>query len=174
MYSKKRGLYFIIPCMLLLLTCGACQDKKPVNYDISKIKKEIERANKSNAKKEKDEISSYIQKKNWETTSTGTGLEYLIYENGKGEVAQMEQIATLHYSIYLLNDTLLYTSRDKKPAQFKIGRADVESGLQEAILFMRKGDKAKLLMPSHLAHGAFGDQKKNSTQNSFIIRYRVT
>jgi FKBP-type peptidyl-prolyl cis-trans isomerase len=36
----------------------------------------------------------------------------------------------------------------------------VESGLEEGILLLREGDKAKFILPPHLAHGLLGDDNK--------------
>jgi FKBP-type peptidyl-prolyl cis-trans isomerase len=36
----------------------------------------------------------------------------------------------------------------------------VESGLEEVILFLKKGDRAKIIIPSHLAFGLVGDGNK--------------
>ena len=41
-----------------------------------------------------------------------------------------------------------------------IDKSDIESGVQEGIKKMRVGDKAKLIIPSHLAHGLTGDMEK--------------
>ena len=42
----------------------------------------------------------------------------------------------------------------------ELGKAEVESGLEEGILLMKVGDKAKLVIPSHLAFGLLGDENK--------------
>ena len=41
-----------------------------------------------------------------------------------------------------------------------VDKSDIESGLNEAVKLMSAGDKAKLLLPSHLALGLVGDQDK--------------
>jgi FKBP-type peptidyl-prolyl cis-trans isomerase len=37
---------------------------------------------------------------------------------------------------------------------------NVENGLHEAIQYLRVGDKAKIILPSYLAHGLTGDSDK--------------
>jgi FKBP-type peptidyl-prolyl cis-trans isomerase len=44
--------------------------------------------------------------------------------------------------------------------EIKVDRNDYESGLNEALKLMRKGDRAKLILPNHLAHGLVGDLDK--------------
>ena len=157
--------------VLMLLNCGSCSDQKPVNYSLGEIKKQAEEDSKRNAKREKKEIERYAKKHNWETQSTGTGLLYKIDSLGQGSKAQNDQVASIHYSIYFLNDSLCYTSLNKEPAIFQIGKTTVETGLHEAIQLMRVGDKANFLLPSHLAHGTFGDHKKIPPQTP--LRYDI-
>ena len=38
-----------------------------------------------------------------------------------------------------------------------MGYAEVESGLHEGVQLMRVGDKSRMIMPPHLAHGILGD-----------------
>jgi FKBP-type peptidyl-prolyl cis-trans isomerase len=44
--------------------------------------------------------------------------------------------------------------------EFVIDKSDIESGIQEGIKKMREGDRAKMIIPSHLAHGLVGDLDK--------------
>ena len=43
---------------------------------------------------------------------------------------------------------------------YKIDHSELETGLQEGLKKMRLGEKAILIIPSHLAHGLTGDQSK--------------
>ncbi|MEM7162723.1 MAG: FKBP-type peptidyl-prolyl cis-trans isomerase [Bacteroidota bacterium] len=169
MYKASYFGYFLV--FMLLFGCNSCNESKDISYDPDLVKKQLEQSNKRNALREKKEIHDYIKKNNLVTTSTGTGLEYHLREQGQGPTGKLDQMATIHYSIYLLNDTLLYTSLDRDPPRFKIGQAPVETGLHEAVQLLRVGDKAALFLPSHLAHGAFGDQKKVPPQTP--LRYEI-
>jgi len=44
--------------------------------------------------------------------------------------------------------------------KFIIGKGQAENGLEEALLMMKYGDKARLILPPHLAFGLLGDDKK--------------
>jgi FKBP-type peptidyl-prolyl cis-trans isomerase FkpA len=44
----------------------------------------------------------------------------------------------------------------------------VEAGLEEGILLMHKGGKAKFILPSHLAFGLIGDQNKIPGKSTLI------
>jgi FKBP-type peptidyl-prolyl cis-trans isomerase len=44
----------------------------------------------------------------------------------------------------------------------------VESGLEEGILLLQEGDKARFIMPPHLAHGLIGDRDKIPARATII------
>ena len=85
--------------------------------------------------------------------TTESGLWYMIYHSGQGEKAATGKIATLEYTLSLLDSTVCYSGQK----EFRLGRSRVESGLKEGVLLMRVGDKARMIMPPHLAHGLLGD-----------------
>jgi FKBP-type peptidyl-prolyl cis-trans isomerase FkpA len=85
---------------------------------------------------------------------------YMIYQEGEGEQAVPGKEAKVEYTITLLDGTLCYSSDSTGAESFLIDRSEVESGLQEGIKHMRVGSRAKLIIPSHLAHGLIGDQEK--------------
>jgi len=109
---------------------------------------------------EEQEIEDFVKRHGWDMQSTGSGLRYMIYEHGNGEPAQKDRIAYLNYTVSLLTGDLIYSSAEDGIRQFRIGRGGVESGLEEGILLLRVGDKARFIMPSHLAHGVPGDGVK--------------
>lgn len=148
--------------MVVLVMCSSCDgEKRQVKVSDKQIEESLIQSNKIRARKEAGEIADFITKKGWEMTSTGTGLYYMVYEAGNGiDYSKNGQEATVHYSIHLFSDTLCYTSRESDPATFKIGLSGVESGLHEGLTYMKEGDKAKFIIPSHLAYGTFGDRNK--------------
>jgi FKBP-type peptidyl-prolyl cis-trans isomerase len=56
---------------------------------------------------------------------------------------------------------------------FQIGHGGVETGLEEAILLMKVGDRAKLVIPSHLAHGFFGDDERIPPRATLIYDIKI-
>ena len=45
---------------------------------------------------------------------------------------------------------------------------NVETGLHEGIKYMKVGEKAKMILPSHLAHGLIGDSKKIPPRSTIV------
>ncbi len=107
-------------------------------------------------RQEKREIDAYIKAKHWKMKESGTGLRYQIISKGNGEKAHMGQIAKIRYSVKLFDGQQIYSGIKS----FKIGYSGVESGLEEGILLLKKGDEAKFILPSHLAYGLSGDGDK--------------
>jgi FKBP-type peptidyl-prolyl cis-trans isomerase FkpA len=118
------------------------------------------------------EIEDFISRYQWKMEKSQTGLRYLIYSHGKGRKAEKGKVATLTYTLKLLNGTFCYSSEIDGPKIFMIGHGGVESGLEEGILLLKVGDRAKFILPSHLAYGLLGDQRK-IPQNTSLV-YDVT
>jgi FKBP-type peptidyl-prolyl cis-trans isomerase len=144
----------------------ACGNKEQLSeqskvFDNDSLSTLFEHANKALREKEEREIEDFIARYGWDMKETGTGLRYLIYYHGNGkERAKPGMIATINFEVMLINGQVCYTSKEDGTKQFLIEKADIESGLHEGIQLMSEGDKAKLIIPSHLAFGLPGDQNK--------------
>jgi FKBP-type peptidyl-prolyl cis-trans isomerase len=145
--------------MLILISC-----QQPVESDKKVNSKNIEEsllnANKHLVKTEDQQIDDFIKRYGWIMTETGTGLRYLIYQQGEGEKAEKGNTVTIGYTTSLLNGEICYSSEETGNKTFIIGQGGVEAGLEEGILFLKKGDRAKIILPSHLAFGLVGDGSK--------------
>lgn len=159
--------------LLLILLLGgvlACS-RNPAGEqqpDRAAIRESLARANKLMISAEDQEIRDFVDRYGWQVQETGSGLRYWIYQQGQGEKARAGQIAVIHFQIHLLTGDLVYSSHENKPREFRIGRGGVESGLEEAILLMKQGDRAKFIMPPHLAHGLPGDGVKIPKRASIV------
>ena len=110
--------------------------------------------------KEDQQIEDFIARYGWKMKKTSTGLRYLIFKKGQGEKTGKGKIAVIRYSVRLLDGKLCYSSDKEGLKEFKIGYGGMESGVEEGILLIRVGDRAKFIVPSHLAFGLLGDQNK--------------
>lgn len=92
---------------------------------------------------------------------TSTGLRYqMIKPVSKGELAQPGKTALAIVKISLLDGRICYETDSEFYEEIPIDHNDRESGLNEGLKLMRKGEKAKFILPSHLAHGLVGDLQK--------------
>jgi len=154
--------FIVLVCQILSLV--ACTNNPNTENDkqsgTKQIQEQLVEANKEAVKIEKDQIDALIARQGWQMNETGTGLRYIIYENGSGEKAKTGKIARLNYEVKLITGDLVYSSKVDGIKEFRIGSGGVESGLEEGILLLRVGDKAKFIIPSYLAYGLAGDQSK--------------
>jgi FKBP-type peptidyl-prolyl cis-trans isomerase FkpA len=147
----------------LILINPACNDRPEASKnpgDVNVSNDSLINFNKKMTKNENEEIGDFIARYQWNMIKTSTGLRYLIYHKGTGLAATTGKYATIKYSIRLLNGDLVYSSEQSGPKEFEIGHGGVESGLEEGILLLHVGDRAKIIVPSHLAFGLLGDQGK--------------
>ena len=85
----------------------------------------------------------------------------MIYPDGDGEKAKSGDSVSVVVSVKDMKDMKLYYQTDTSEFdQFLVDRNHVERGINEAVQYMRVGDKSKLIIPSHLAHGLLGDRHK--------------
>lgn len=152
----------ITPFLLLCVLVGvqaSCDRKQeePIVVDFAEAQERLIEANRNRVRAERNDIDSYIASKSWPVDTTGTGMRYWINHRGQGPAAQPGMVAQLEYTVALLNDSVMYDSETNGLLTFNIGQDFVETGLHEAMLYLRQGDSAKVVLPSHLAHGLTGD-----------------
>lgn len=161
MYRIREQIILFL--MILLISASSCGNRENTdsNTQVPVLTRDtIEKYNRESARSEDREIDDFIARYSWEMKKTSTGLRYMIYRKGSGEQAVTGKTVTLQYNLKLLNGNLIYNSASDGLKKFKIGQGGVESGLEEGILYLRVGDKAKFIVPSHLAFGLLGDQNK--------------
>ena len=86
--------------------------------------------------------------------ATESGLMYVIIEEGKGDFATDCNVVTVHYSGYLEDSTKFDSSVEKdEPFSFVIGNKQVIAGWDEGLRFLKKGGKARFVIPPSLGYG---------------------
>lgn len=147
----------------------SCQEKPKPQQERVVTKKEIVELNRKSVRMESEQIDKFIKRREWDMERTGSGLHYMIYESNQSTIYPKENDTVyVNYSVSLINGKTIYKSDSTQLASFIVGHDIVESGLQEGIRFMAIGDKAKMIIPSHLAHGYTGDFNK-IPQSSTVI-----
>ena len=155
-----RNILHIILFFAIIIASCTNQPEKQDSKSAKASKESLIKANKTLVKTEDQRIEDFISRYKWEMNETKTGLRYMVYENGHGPLARKDNIVRLNYSVKLLTGELCYSSKKLGPKEFRVGKGGVENGLEEAILFLKKGDRAKIIIPSHLAFGLVGDGNK--------------
>lgn len=161
----------LISCLLsvLFFSCGNDTPPPKKETDPAKFKGALEKVNKYEVEKEKDEIDQYITRHNWAMVKSGTGLRYMIIEKGNGAKPVSGNQVKVNYTISLLDGTVCYSSDKDGAYEFSVEGDAIESGLHEAVQLMHVGEKAKFILPSYLAHGVHGDDEKIPPLSALVV-----
>lgn len=154
--------FSVIGIMLFLWSCSEPEEQQSFVKEPEWSQDESSDMNSVFAEEENDEIELFLKRhQDWKITKTGTGLRYFIYErSNSSDSAKVGDLATVDFEISLLDGTLCYSSLENGPESFIVEHADIESGIHEGIQLMCVGDRSKLILPSHMAHGLIGDEDK--------------
>lgn len=99
---------------------------------------------------ELDKLAAGFQK-------TDSGLRYQIIQKGNGAQAEKGKGISVHYKGQLADGTVFDSSYERKqPIDFTVGIGQVIKGWDEGLQLLKVGDKARLVIPSHLAYGSQG------------------
>jgi len=97
-----------------------------------------------------DEVAAGFEK-------TDSGLRYQIIQKGDGVKAEKGQTVSVHYKGQLIDGTVFDSSyKRNEPIDFPLGVGQVIPGWDEGIGLLNVGDKARLVIPSHLGYGSRG------------------
>lgn len=100
------------------------------------------------------EIVAYMEDNNIDDAiESGTGLYYVIDEEGNGEYPTASSNVTVAYKGYFTNGNVF----DESTASgVSFGLSQVISGWTEGIQYFKEGGSGQLLIPSHLGYGKYG------------------
>ena len=166
----RKNLFVLL--LFTLIGCGNSNNRKEEQVRSSQmsLERRIE-INKKIVAHEQKVIHEYAEENNLDMNTTKTGLWYKIIEQGTGEYIKAGKVVSLKYEISLLDGTVCYSSEDDGLKFFLVGQGGVESGLEEGVLLLKKGGKARFIMPPHLAHGLIGDG--DQIPGRAILQYEV-
>ncbi|MBW6498721.1 MAG: FKBP-type peptidyl-prolyl cis-trans isomerase [Bacteroidales bacterium] len=167
-----RVLLFLLFSVLIAVSCNRPPEERRLP-DQQELRKTLEETNKILLESEKQEIKDFIARYGWDMQETGSGLWYQVYQEGSGEKASAGKMALINYTISLLTGDMIYSSDTEGAREFRIGRGGVELGLEEGILLLKEGDKARFIMPSHLAHGVPGDGVKIPARATIVYEVEL-
>ena len=98
-------------------------------------------------------------KKNFPTaTKTQSGIYRVVVKEGTGEVVKNGQTVTVDYTGKLMSGKVFDSSVGKPGPKFQVtvGQKAVIPGWEEALMMMKKGEKAIFFIPSVMAYGEQG------------------
>lgn len=167
--------------IIVFITLSCNQNSKPIppsgqHQPINKeaVKNQFVKANQQLMQKENDEMDVYARSHKMPFVRTGSGVRYFVYKpSAKGDSIRTKMQVSMDYVVRLLDGTECYSSKQDGRKTFVIGEDEAESGIHKGLQYLKRGDKAILLIPSPLAHGLLGDFKKIPPQMPIIYEVQV-
>lgn len=161
---------------MLLLVFASCDDKKPKQQQHvtkSEMKSSMEKANRYLLNEEEEDISNYVKRHGLTMTTTGTGLRYQILKQGSDRKIEKGESVILEYELHSIAGDLIYSSENDGVKSFIVGEGMVESGLDEAMTYLHRGDVAKLIIPFHLGYGLHGNDDRIPEYATLVYTIKI-
>ncbi len=158
----------------IIASCQQTPKKEQQVFNETKVKQQFVKANQQMVIKENDDMDYYQKSHKLPFTITTSGIRHYVYKpSTKGDSIKDGDVLTLNYTISLLDGTECYSSKIDGVKEFKVGMGEAENGLHKAVLHLKTGDKALILIPSYLAHGLMGDSKKIPPQSPIVYDLEI-
>lgn len=105
---------------------------------------------------ENTQLSEYLLVNNIALAPLPSGLYYLEQKAGSGRLPKEGDMLQVHFTVGLVDGTQLFSSYTQEPIDIEFGKPFDTKGFDEALTYLRKGTKAKLIVPSSLAFDSVG------------------
>jgi FKBP-type peptidyl-prolyl cis-trans isomerase len=157
----KKALQIPGIVLLILGAAFACRGKSGEVSDLPQPGPEqMADINRQLVLKESARIDAYTDRQGLEVETSGSGLRWLIEEEGSGPTPGLSDIVTLEYKCFLLDGTLCYSSAEDGVLEIRPGATDIPTGLDEGVRMLKEGAVAQFIIPSYLGYGLTGDRKR--------------
>jgi FKBP-type peptidyl-prolyl cis-trans isomerase FkpA len=103
---------------------------------------------------EKIDRAEWLAENNITVKPTQSGMYFISEKTGTGAKVERGDLVKAHYTGYFLDGQVFDSSLESpEPFEFVAGRGEVIQGWDEAVLMMRVGGKARIILPSELGYG---------------------
>ena len=165
--------YLILMLLLVFASCGDKSPKQQQPVTKSEMKSSMEKANRYLLNEEEEDIANYVKRHGLTMTTTGTGLRYQILKQGSEQRIEKGELVTLEYELHSIAGDLIYSSENDGVKSFIVGEGMVESGLDEAMTYLHRGDVAKLIIPFHLGYGLHGNDDRIPEYATLVYTIKI-
>lgn len=175
---------FLILIIILNISCGRSYreedltEKTPTIEDSirqkqAQIKENLEKTNQIIIEKELERIQSFIERNSWQVEQKD-GVYIQLLDKGNSITLKDGDEIALSYECSLLNGTKVYDSKNDGKIYIKIGtQSECPLGLQIAVSHLYQQSKARIIIPSSLAHGLTGDGNKVPRAATLIYEIKI-
>lgn len=125
-----------------------------------KLVEPLQKFNQEMISVEDQQIDDYLVRRNWKMNRSKSGLRWIVYKEGAGMTPQVGQIVELKYVIRLIRGDEVYNSEKDGVKKFRVDQSEEIAGLHELVQYLKVGDKCQAVIPSYLAYGLIGDEKR--------------
>lgn len=134
------------------------------------LKEHFINANRTIAQSEETSINEYVARRKWDMQKLPEGVRLWEYEKGRGPKVNVEDSVHIVYSVEAINGKLIYSDITD---DYVAGRRQQMIGLDQAVLQLNVGSRAKVILPSNLAYGIGGDGDRIPQSAILVIDVKV-
>lgn len=163
----------LLPALMALLFSCSTPVQEDLSPEADPVREQFIKVNRYMQRRHQDHIAAFVARVGWEARVSPSGLWVVEDETGKGPLINDGDRVSMTFSSFLLDGTPCYEAPEEDPLQIVVGKGGVESGVKEALVRLRKGSKATLLIPPHLGHGNFGDRDKIPGNSVLLYKLEV-
>lgn len=163
-------------CAMIIVAIYGCNRQpthKLIAPQIENLDEKLVGVNELIVRDESKDIQLLLKRYQWEMKSTGTGMYYSIDNKGNKPLIEKGDKVEMEYSISLINGKEVYNSKNNGTKTLIVEQSDEPIGLHELLKMMSLGDKAKAIIPSHMAYGILGDNDQIPPYATLIYRIEV-
>ena len=160
---------------LCILMMGLVACKKNPQLPSNRIQEtstaeDMLKLNKLLAEVELQDIQEYLSNQKILLQKDSIGFWYAVIKEGNGNLLKKGMGIELAYSMELLDGTICYTSKEKGKKSLVVGKNEVERGLDLALERLTENSESIVVVPSHLAFGALGNQNCIPPRSPVVYR----
>ena len=152
---------------------GACRDVPVVETEspAADLTENLINANRYIAQSEEAQIEAYAQRRGWTMTTLPCGARIMVTDAGRGKAVMPDETVIIDYSVGAINGQTIYSHVTDTVVA---GHLQPTRGLDAALLTMRHGGRARVILPSEQAYGVVGDGDRIGTRTVLVYDVRVT
>lgn len=168
--TKNQILSLSLTAMLFI----SCHGDPPIvvapQSSGNSVKENLINANRTIAQSEETSIDQYVARRGWTMERLPEGARIWEYEAGDGPVVGYEDSVCVVYSVEAINGRMIYDEMDEC---FVAGRRQQMIGLDQAIMHLHYGCRARVILPSAIAYGIGGDGDRIPQSTILILDLRI-
>jgi len=154
--TKSRGMVPPFTTIIYTVKLDKLRTVEEVQKERAEKKKRRDEERRKLKEAENLKIANYIREHNITQKPLETGLYIIPLEESNGPKPENGDTVWVDYTLYSLQGNVIDASPEGKPLKFVLGKGQVVSAWDEAIVRMNKGEKARLIVPSKLAYSGWG------------------